>query len=110
MVVTLPVTVKFPVTVTIVIQILGVNISCTTTSPPKTSAETPEPPSITSKASLTRMTITVTRYFQSVPFIPATIWTFVIRWSIYVNFIFYLISFTLSGFVLYTIKNHASGV
>ena len=56
------------------------------------------------------MTITVTRYFQSVPFIPATIWTFVIRWSIYVNFISYLISFTISGFVLYTIKNHASGV
>ena len=40
MVVTLPVTVKFPVTVTVVIQILGVNISCTTTSPPGTSGDT----------------------------------------------------------------------
>lgn len=40
LVVTLPATVTFPVTATIVIQILGVNISCTTTSPPRTSGDT----------------------------------------------------------------------
>ena len=113
MVVTLPVTVKFPVTVTIVIQILGVNISCTTTSPPGTSGDTRATiNNFKSFPSKDDYNSNKKKLFSKCSFhscYNSDICDYdFIRWSIYVNFIFYLISFTISGFVLYTIKNHAS--